>query len=80
MLDRGGDLRLLGEALGEDLVGGRLGGDQLQRDPPLQSRLEREVEHAHPAAPEPLLDPVAGELVAVGQLDPAVPLGGMGGL
>ena len=62
MLDRGGDPRLLGKAPGEDLVGRRLGGDQLQRHAPLQARLERQVEHAHAAATQPLLYSVAGEL------------------
>ena len=64
VLDRGGDPRLLGEAPGEDLFGGRLGRDQLQRHAPLEAGLDRQVEDAHAAAAEAALDPVAGELVA----------------
>jgi hypothetical protein len=68
VLDRGRDPRLLGEAPGEDLLVGGLGGDQLQGDAAIETRLHREVEDPHPTAAEAALDPVAGELIAVGQL------------
>ena len=64
VLDRGGDPRLLGEALGEDLLGGRLGSDQLQRHAAIEARLERQIEDSHAAAAEPALDPVAGKIIA----------------
>ena len=34
----------------------------------LQPRLDRQIEDPHPAAPQALLDPVAGEFIALGQL------------
>ena len=74
MLDRGGDPRLLGEPAREDVVGSRLGSDQLQRHPAVQARLQGEVEDPHPAPAQAALDPVAGELVAVAELGPAAGL------
>ena len=58
------DLRLLQKPLAERLVLGECGRQELERDPPLQARVLREEDHAHPAPAEQRLDPVAEELAA----------------
>ena len=50
VVDRRGELRLAQEALAEALVLGQLGGDQLQRDGPLERQVGGAVDHAHAAA------------------------------
>ncbi len=62
VVDRGREPRLAQEALPERRVAGELRRNQLQCDGPVESELGRSVHHAHPAAAEHALDPVAGEL------------------
>ena len=73
MLDRRRDPRLLGETAGEDLVRRRLRRDQLQCHVAIETRLDREIEDPHATAAEAALDPVAGELLPAGELDPRSP-------
>jgi catechol 2,3-dioxygenase-like lactoylglutathione lyase family enzyme len=64
MLERGRDLGLEQEALSKAPVLGKLRGEQLERDVPLQPQVVRSVDDAHPAAAEQLLDPVAEDFAA----------------
>ena len=64
MVDRRGELRLAQEPVTERLVLGEAGGEQLERDPPLEPQVLGQVDDAHPAEAEQRLDPVAGELGA----------------
>ena len=51
MVDRRGQLRLAQEAVAERLVLGEAGGEQLERDPPLQPQILGQVDDAHAAQP-----------------------------
>ena len=62
MVDRRRQLRLAQEAVAERLVLGETGGEQLERNPPLEPQVLGEVDDAHAAQAEQRLDPVAGEL------------------
>jgi hypothetical protein len=59
VLQRGGDARLAVEALAEAGRLGEVGRDDLDRRPAAQVQVLGAVDHAHAAAPDPLLDPVA---------------------
>jgi hypothetical protein len=59
--------RFAQEALPEALVLGQLRGDQLERDRPVQRYVGRAVHDTHPAAPDQLLNAVAGEDHAAAQ-------------
>jgi hypothetical protein len=62
MVERGGQLRLAQEALPERLVLRQPDGQQLQRDPPLEPQILRQVDDAHAAQAQRRLDPVTGQL------------------
>lgn len=61
VVDGGGDLRLVGEALPEGVVAGELGGQQFQGDGPVQAQVPGPVDDGHAAAPDHVPDEVAGE-------------------
>src|SRR4051812_2233 len=60
MLERGGDARLAREALAEPVGLREVGRDDLDRRATAQVEVLGAVHDAHAAAPDPLLDPVAG--------------------
>ena len=60
MLDARRGARLAQEPLADVVVVEQLRRDHLQRDDPLELELDRAVDHAHPAATDQRLDPVAG--------------------
>ncbi len=62
VVDRRGQLRLVQEAITERLVLGEVGGEELERNPPLERQILGQVDDAHAAPAEQRLDPVAGEL------------------
>ncbi len=64
VVDRGGQPRLAQEPLAEALVLGELGGEDLQRDQPLEREIVGAVDDSHPAAADQRLDSVAGKLAA----------------
>jgi hypothetical protein len=64
VVHRGGDARFIEEAGAEDVVGGDLGRQHLQRDAGAEPRVLRLVHDAHGAAPDDGLQQVAGVLVA----------------
>ena len=61
MRQRGGDPRLVREALPETGGFREIGRDHLQRGLAAQRQVVRLVDHAHPAAPDPRVEPVAGD-------------------
>ncbi len=61
MVDRGRQPRLAQEALPEALILGELGRDQLERDRPIEPRVDRPVDDAHPAAADLSFDPITAE-------------------
>ena len=64
VVDRGGEPRLAHEAVAEGRVLGEVGGDQLERDGPIEVELVGPVDHAHAAAAGDAGDAVTGEYVA----------------
>ncbi len=64
MVDRGRELGLPKKALAEVGVAGELGREELQRHPPLEPEILREVDDAHPSSAEERLDPITGEHAA----------------
>ena len=64
MVDRRGQLRLAQEAVTKRFVSGQAGGQQLQRDLPLEPQILGQVDDAHAAEAQQRLDPIAGELGA----------------
>jgi hypothetical protein len=68
VVDRRRHPRFAREALSELGVAGAVGGDDLQRDGPLQVQLHGAVDDAHPAAGDDALDAAAAEQLAWGQL------------
>ena len=64
MVERRGELRLAQKPGAEVRVVGEVGRDHLQRHLPLEARVPREEDRAHPAAAEDGLDRVRPELVA----------------
>ena len=64
MVDRRGQLRLAQEAVAERLVLGEAGGQQLERNPPLEPQILGQVDDAHASPAEQRLDPVTGKLGA----------------
>jgi hypothetical protein len=62
MVERSGEARLPQEPLPEPLVPRQIRGEQLQRHPPPQPRIDRPIDVGHPPAAEQRLDPVAGQL------------------
>jgi hypothetical protein len=64
VVDRGGEAGLAQEALAEALVLRELGGEDLQRDRPLEREVVGAEHDSHPAAADEGLQPVAGELAA----------------
>ena len=64
MLERHDELRLAGKARTEALVARERGRDEFQRDRPLQAKVVRPVDDAHPTAADQLLDSVAEEVGA----------------
>ena len=64
MVDRRGQLRLVQEAVTERFVHGEAGGQQLQRDAPLEPQILGQVDDAHATPAQQGLDPIAGELGA----------------
>ena len=68
VVDRRRHARLAREALAELGVAGAVGGDDLQRDGPLQVELDGAVDDAHAAAGDDALDAAAAEQLAWGQL------------
>ncbi len=64
MVDRRGQLRLAEEAVTERFVLGEAGGQQLERNSPLEPQILGQVDDAHAAPAQQRLDPVAGELGA----------------
>ena len=61
VVERGCEARLLEEALAKALVGGELGGDQLERHRALEREIACPVDDPHAAAADLRVDPVAGE-------------------
>ena len=61
MVDCSGKPRLAQKALTEARILGQLGRDQLQRDRPIETGVERPVDDAHPAAADLTLDPIVGK-------------------
>ena len=59
VLERGRDPRLAREALAEALRLGEVGRDDLDGGAALEVEVLRAIDHAHPAAADPLLDPVS---------------------
>ena len=64
VVERSGELRLAEEARAKVRVAGQGGRDHLECDPPLESRVRREVDGPHAAPAEDGLDLVRAELVA----------------
>ncbi len=61
VVERGDEPRLAQEPLPEPLVGGELGIQELEHDPPVQAHVLREEHHASAASAEHGLQPVPGE-------------------
>jgi hypothetical protein len=61
MLERGRHARLALEAPAELRVGRELGHDDLERHAAVEAAVDREVDHAHAAAPDLALDVVGAE-------------------
>jgi hypothetical protein len=68
MVDRRSEFRLTEESITERVVLGKTGGEELERNPPLEPQILGKVDDAHAAPAEKRLDPIAGELGA----DPGV--------
>ena len=64
VVDRGGQLRLAQEAVAERRVLGDPGGEQLQRNAPLQPQILGQVDDPHAADAQQGFDPVAGQFGA----------------
>ena len=63
VVDGGRGLRLPFEPAAEDVVAGQFGGEQLERDRAVQAQVTGAVDDGHAAAPDLVLDPVAGDPV-----------------
>ena len=64
VVDRGGQLRFVQEAITERRVPGKAGLQQLQRDLPLEPQILGQVDDAHASPAQQRLDPIAGEVGA----------------
>src|SRR5687768_11856292 len=69
MLDRGGHPGLPFESRPEARVGRPLGGDELQRDGPVEPELGGSIDDTHAAAPGYGFDAAAGESRVEGQIE-----------
>ena len=71
MVEAGGQDRLVQEHLAEGAVGALLGGEELERDVPLQAQLHRPIDGAHAPAADDGLDAIPRGLE--GRLDVQTP-------
>ena len=69
MVERGGDLRLTQESLPEAHVGGELGAQEPERDPPVAAHVPGEVHDPQAAPAEQRLDSIASDLAADAGID-----------